>query len=83
MRIVKTPTSGQEPAQRLYAVDDAAAQLGVGRDYVYDRIKTGELRSVELGTEKRSKLRVRADDLQRFIDGRTHGRQTNLRAVTA
>lgn len=57
---------------RLYSVAKAAEQLDVGRDFVYERIRRGDLRTVELG-DVRSKLRIRADDLQRFIDSRTFG----------
>ncbi|AOY72012.1 hypothetical protein ARZXY2_2481 [Arthrobacter sp. ZXY-2] len=39
-------------------------------DWVRARIKDGSLRAVEMGTG-RQKWRVRADDLQRFIDART------------
>lgn len=82
MRVVSKPAA-QEPAQRLYTVADAAAQLDTGKDYVYDRIKAGDLRIVELGTNTRKKIRVRADDLQLFIDARTHGRRSHLSAVHA
>ncbi|WP_168404740.1 helix-turn-helix domain-containing protein [Arthrobacter silvisoli] len=55
----------------LLTIIDAAEVLGVSKHYVQDRIKDGELRIVELGSNIRAKLRVRADDLQAFIDGRT------------
>lgn len=61
-------------AVRLYSVAAAADLLGgVSTDYVYARIDDGSLRAVELGTDTRSKKRVRADDLQAFIDARTFG----------
>lgn len=62
-------------AVRLYSVAATAALLDVSDDYVYDRIKDGSLRAVELGSG-RPKQRVRADDLQAFIDGRTFGAPT-------
>ncbi len=40
-------------------------------DYVYERIKSGELAVVELG-RGRGKQRIPADVLQAFIDGRTY-----------
>lgn len=60
-------------AVRLYSVAAVAERLEVSTDYVYDRIKSGEIPVVELGST-RAKQRVRADDLQEFIDDRTFGR---------
>lgn len=57
----------------LYTVREAGEQLGIGRNAVYTLINTGELRVVNVaGAGKRPKLRVRADDLQRFVDANTH-----------
>ena len=61
-------------AVRLYTVIEAAGVLGVSREYVYKRIAARELRVVELGTGTRAKQRVRQDDLDAFIDARTHER---------
>jgi excisionase family DNA binding protein len=58
-------------AVRLYSVIEAAGMLGVSRQWVYDRINDRSLAVVELG-DKRPKQRIRADDLQSFIDARTH-----------
>lgn len=58
-------------AVRLYTALEAAKCLGVSDDYVYSRQKDGTLRVVDVGTNGRKKLRVRADDLQAFIDART------------
>lgn len=80
-----TPTTHRNPqdrlrdntrtcsAVRLYPVAQAAEVLSVSKDYVYDRIKEGAIPVVELGTG-RAKQRIRADDLQTFIDTRTYGR---------
>jgi excisionase family DNA binding protein len=57
-------------AVRLYSVAKVAEQLDMSRECVYERIRRGELRKVELG-DTTAKTRVRADDLQRFIDERT------------
>lgn len=57
---------------RLYSVAIAAERLEMSRVWVYDRIKAGEIRVVEFGTT-RPKQRIRADDLQKFIDSRTFG----------
>lgn len=59
-------------AVRLYPVAKAAEVLGIGRTFMYELIKSGQIRVVELGST-RAKQRVRADDLQAFIDSRTYG----------
>lgn len=59
-------------AVRLYSVAAAADLLGVSRVWVYERINSGEFAVVELG-DTRPKQRIRADTLQAYIDGRTHG----------
>lgn len=59
-------------AVRLYRPVEAAEVLGVSRYYIYDRIKEGAIRVVELGSTTH-KQRIRADDLQAFIDARTYG----------
>jgi excisionase family DNA binding protein len=59
-------------AVRLYSVAAVAEHLGMSRVWVYAQINGGKLRAVELGST-RAKTRVRADDLQAFIDSRTFG----------
>ena len=61
-----------QEAVRLYSVAAVAERLEMSRDWVYDQINAGKLRAVELG-DTRAKTRVRADDLQAFIDARTFG----------
>lgn len=60
-------------AVRCYSVASVAKHLEVSTDYVYERIKSNDLPVVELG-HGRAKQRIRADDLQAFIDSRTFGR---------
>lgn len=59
-------------APRLLKVADAAERLSVGIDWIYERIKRGEIPVVELG-DTRKNQRIRESDLQRFIDDRTYG----------
>lgn len=61
-------------AVRLYSVSTVAERLDMSREWVYDRIADKSLPVVNLaaGTSK-SKMRVRADDLQVFIDARSTG----------
>lgn len=59
-------------AVRCYSVASVAERLEMSADWVYDRIKAGELAVVEFGST-RAKQRVRADVLQAFIDSRSFG----------
>jgi excisionase family DNA binding protein len=58
-------------AVRLYTAVQAADLLGVSDDFIYSRWADHSLRCVDIGNNGRKKLRVRADDLQAFIDART------------
>ena len=62
--------------ERHYSVREVADLLKVGLDFVYDRLKSGELAPVvELG-DSRAKQRIPASALQRFLDARTFDRST-------
>lgn len=56
----------------LYKVASAAKLLDVSRDWVYTRIKSGELAVVELGYGRKNQ-RIRASEIQRLIDERSFG----------
>lgn len=56
---------------RLYSVPQLCELWSVGKDYVYGLIKSGELPTIQLGNGDRNKLRVRATDAQRWLNGRT------------
>lgn len=65
-------TPPDEP-QRLYTIADAAKQLDVSQHYIRDRVRDGTLPYVDLGaTGTRAKLRVRATDLDTFINAHTY-----------
>jgi excisionase family DNA binding protein len=49
----------------------AAELLSCSRTNIYRLIAKGELRAVDIGTESRSKTRVRADDVQKYIERHT------------
>ena len=55
---------------RLLTIDEAAERLGCSKMHVYRLINAGALRSVDISApdSKRSKSRVRSDDLQSYID---------------
>lgn len=59
---------------RLLKVSEVAKVLGVGIDWVYDRIKRGEIPVVELG-ETRKNQRISESDLAAFIAERTYPRR--------
>lgn len=63
-----------EDAVRLYSVRTVAERMEMSRGWVYAQIRAGVLPAVELG-DTRAHTRVRADDLQAFIDARTFGRE--------
>lgn len=68
--------------ERQYSVKSAAAILDSSEDYVLARIKDGSLpRLVDLGSS-RSKYRIPASDLQRFIDDRTTDSRKPVAATT-
>jgi excisionase family DNA binding protein len=52
--------------QRLLSVQEASEQLGMGRSWVYQQIKSGELPSVQLG----SIIKIKSKDLEEYIENR-------------
>lgn len=58
-------------AVRLYSVKAAAELLSLSTMTVRRRIDSGELRAVHVGGGDKPRFRVRADDLQEYIDQHT------------
>lgn len=58
---------------QLLSIPTAADRLACSRAHVYRLIAAKALRGVEIRTpgSKRPKTRIRADDLEAFIEGRT------------
>jgi excisionase family DNA binding protein len=52
---------------RPYTVDETADVLRLGRRSVYGRIASGELEAVRLGSGPKAPIRVRAEDLERYV----------------
>ncbi len=48
----------QRAAEQMYTIPEVAALTRLGRATVYRRIAAGELRVVNLGTKKRTKMRI-------------------------
>lgn len=66
-------TTGTVVVEPHYKVAKVAELLDVSVQWVYDRIKSGEIaRVVELGTGKGNQ-RVPASELNRFLEERTFG----------
>lgn len=61
----------------LYTVPDSAEALGVSSSFLYQQIRDHNLATVNLGTEERPKLRIRADHLQAYIQERTTEARTS------
>lgn len=62
---------------RLLSVPETAEILGCSRTHIYGLIAAGHLRPVEIKARgKRPKTRIRADDLDAFIDQRTRDVRT-------
>ncbi len=51
---------------QLLSVQDVAGLLGMGRSWVYQQIKSGDLPGVHLG----GSVKVKREDLERFIEDR-------------
>jgi excisionase family DNA binding protein len=62
--ILKGFSSQSSNGQRLLSVQDVSEQLGMGRSWVYQRIKSGEIPSVQLG----SIIKVKSEDLEEYIN---------------
>lgn len=70
------PQRNREPAGScpgLFTIAEAGLRLGASDMHVYRLIAAGELRAVDISQpgSRRSKTRVRSDDLAAYIDART------------
>lgn len=74
-----TTTSDTLPvtALPLFTVADAAEAIGVTPGYFYERIRDGRITTVNIGSDIKPKLRIRADTLQQFIQERTTPARTD------
>jgi excisionase family DNA binding protein len=54
----------RDGSHRLLSVQEVSEQLGMGRSWVYQRIKSGEIPSVQLG----SIIKVKSEDLEEYIN---------------
>lgn len=56
----------QAPAPLAHRIPDACRRLGVGRSSLYELIKSGEIRSIKIG----SRTLIPEEDLQRIVSDR-------------
>ena len=54
--------------QRLLSVQEVSEQLGMGRSWVYNQIRSGELPSVQLG----GTVKIKREDLEQYIQRHHH-----------
>ena len=71
-----TVTWAPEAASSLYTIPEAAERLRCSEMHVYRLIAAGALRAVDIAVPgaRRSKTRIRDDDLAAYIDGKTRAR---------
>ena len=55
----------QEPTKIAYRIDEAVKATGLGRTFLYERISSGELKSIKVGGRRL----IMADDLLNFLSG--------------
>ena len=53
---------------RLLSVQEVSEQLGMGRSWVYNQIRSGELPSVQLG----GTVKIKREDLEQYIQRHHH-----------
>ena len=56
----------EEPNLRLLSVEEISEMLGMGRSWIYQQIRSGEMPSVQLG----GSIKVKREDLQAYIENR-------------
>ena len=58
----------REEVQALLSIDDVRQELGMGKSWVYGRIKSGDIPSVKLGRN----IKVRREDLEAYLEGQRY-----------
>lgn len=56
--------------EHLFTTTEAGTYLGISRDSVLRHIHAGAIRTVNVGTATRPRLRIRPVDLDAFVDSR-------------
>jgi excisionase family DNA binding protein len=58
----------QQPAQDLLSINDISQELGMGKSWVYQRIRSGEIPSVKLGRN----IKVKREDLEQYLESQRY-----------
>jgi excisionase family DNA binding protein len=61
------PAEQEISMTNLFTVDEVARTLRLAPRSVYDRISRGEIAAVRLGSDPKPPIRVRAEDLDRYV----------------
>ena len=64
----------RDGSHRLLSVQEVSEQLGMGRSWVYNQIRSGELPSVQLG----GTVKIKREDLEQYIQ--KHHRSSSFKA---
>lgn len=67
----------QVPSVTLLTIGDAAARLGCSDTHIYRLLHAGDLRAVDIAGPgaRRTKTRVRSDDLAAYVEQQTRARR--------
>jgi excisionase family DNA binding protein len=73
-------SGGEEPPDRprgqrsldLLSIPDVCQELGMGKSWVYRRLKSGEIPSIKLGHN----IKVKRTDLERYLEGQRYPRSS-------
>jgi excisionase family DNA binding protein len=60
-------TWGQK-SKELLSIPDLCEELGMGRSWVYSKLKSGEIPSIKLGHN----IKVKREDLEKYIDSQRY-----------
>src|ERR687897_299746 len=61
-------SQSRDGSHRLLSVQEVSEQLGMGRSWVYNQIRSGELPSVQLG----GTVKIKREDLEQYIQRHHH-----------
>jgi excisionase family DNA binding protein len=62
------PSEEESSALQLLSIDEVVKALGMGRSWVYRRIKSGEIPSFRVGRN----IKVKLEDLEGYLAGQRH-----------
>jgi excisionase family DNA binding protein len=57
-----------QPGSDLLSIPEACQELGMGKSWVYRRLKTGEIPSIKLGHN----IKIKREDLERYLESQRY-----------